>query len=401
MRLFEPLKLKNGVVIKNRFMKAAMSEIMGDHSHRPTPKLINLYKNWADGGVGLMITGNVMIDSRALGEIGNIVIENHHNLSLLKQWAMSGNSNGAQTWVQLNHPGRQSPKIVSKQPLAPSAVPLEGPNAFAFNPPRAMTISEIHNVIGRFARSALIVKEAGFAGVEIHAAHGYLLDQFLSPRTNRRNDQYGGSLENRMRIIGEIYFAIRKKVGSNFPVAIKINSEDYQAGGFSESDSLKVIQRLSEYGIDLIEISGGDYESPAMESTSSGPFFIDYAKKAKQLVSAPLSLTGGFRTVSGMEKALENSETEMIGLARPFALNPKLPNQIKNGKIKNINVEHLSTGINMLDKKMGSYIGLSYYEMLMNRIAKNKVIKPTKNAWIPLAFALRTQGISSFLPNRG
>lgn len=214
--LFQPLKLKNGIVVKNRFVKPAMSEVMGDDNYRPTEAIINLYRNWALGGTGLLITGNVMIDSNALGEKGNIVIENEKDLALLKRWADAGKINGAQTWVQLNHPGRQSPKHVSAQPVGPSAVPLEGPNSFAFNKPRALTVFEIQEIVQRFATSAAIVKKTGFGGVEIHAAHGYLLSQFLSPISNIRTDQYGGSLENRMRIIVEVYEAMRKKLVKNF-----------------------------------------------------------------------------------------------------------------------------------------------------------------------------------------
>lgn len=253
--LFQPLKLKNGIVVKNRFVKPAMSEVMGDDNYRPTEAIINLYRNWALGGTGLLITGNVMIDSNALGEKGNIVIENEKDLALLKRWADAGKINGAQTWVQLNHPGRQSPKHVSAQPVGPSAVPLEGPNSFAFNKPRALTVFEIQEIVQRFATSAAIVKKAGFGGVEIHAAHGYLLSQFLSLISNIRTDQYGGSLENRMRIIVEVYEAMRKKVGEKFPIALKINSSDFRDGGFSEEDSIEVIHQMAKLGVDLIEIS--------------------------------------------------------------------------------------------------------------------------------------------------
>lgn len=168
-----------------------MSETMGDAQYRPTQELVNLYGKWAEGGTGLLITGNVMVDANARGELGNVVIEDDRNLDRLKAWAAAGQKNGAQTWVQLNHPGRQAPKTVSKQPVALSAVPLTGPNAFGFNPPRALTKAEIKAIINRFVVAADVVQRAGFGGVEIHAAHGYLMNQFLSPLANRRTDEYG------------------------------------------------------------------------------------------------------------------------------------------------------------------------------------------------------------------
>ncbi|PWS23359.1 NADH oxidase [Enterococcus faecium] len=400
-KLFQPLELKNGIVLKNRFVKPAMSEVMGDKDYRPKEEIIDLYRNWAKGGTGLLITGNVMIDSNALGEKGNIVIEDEKNLDILKRWAKAGQINNSQIWVQLNHPGRQSPKHLSKQPVGPSAVSLEGANAFAFNKPRALTVNEIQEIIQRFANSAKIVKKAGFNGVEIHAAHGYLLSQFLSPIANRRTDQYGGSLENRMRIIVEVYQEMRKAVGKKFPIALKINSSDFRSGGFSEEDSIEVIRKMSKLGVDLIEISGGNYENTMVQgSNKEGAFFTKYASKVKNSIETPIIVTGGFRTLIGMEEAVLNHETDMIGLARAMALISDLPNQAEKGIFKEINIEKLSTGITILDKKIGSYIGLSYYEMQMKKIAKNKVIKRTQNAWIPLWFALKTQGITMLLPRR-
>lgn len=399
--MFQPLMLANGTKIKNRFMKPAMSEVMGDARFRPTARLIALYRAWANGGTGLLITGNVMIDAQAISEKGNVVIEDDRDLPLLQEWAKAGSVNGAQTWVQLNHPGRQAAKHVALHPVAPSAVPLEGPNAFAFNPPRALTIEEIHEIVAKFARSAAIVKMAGFGGVQIHAAHGYLLNQFLSPLSNRRTDDYGGSLENRMQIIEEVYLAIREQVGAAFPVGLKINSSDFRAGGFSEAESIQVIHRMAHLGVDLIEISGGNYENTVIQGDNrKGAFFIDYAAKAKAGIDTPIAVTGGFRTLHGMETAVTNHETEMVGLARATALIPDLPNQVKKGAFTEINLERLSTGLPCLDRKAGAYIGLSYYEMQMVRIAGGKPVKLTKNAWRPLCFAFHTQGWSVLMPQR-
>ena len=399
--LFQPLELPNGTVLKNRFVKPAMSEVLGDAQFRPTAAISHLYQRWAAGGTGLLITGNVMVDPTALGEKGNIVIEGYRDLPQLKRWATAGSRNGAQTWVQLNHPGRQSPKHLSPHPVAPSAVPLTGDNAFAFNPPRALTVREIHDIVHRFATAAMVVQAAGFGGVEIHAAHGYLLSQFLSPSANVRTDQYGGSLINRMRIIEEIYHAIRAKVGAKFPIGLKINSSDFRDGGFSEADSLQVIHRMADLGVDLIEVSGGNYENTMVQgSNRGGALFIDYAAKAKQGLTAPILLTGGFRSLAGMTQAVANGKTDLVGLARAIALMPDLPHRAATGQFDAIDITRLSTGIRALDRRVGSYVGVSYYEMQMARLAQGKAVRRTKNAWVPLGYALRTQGPSFLTPRR-
>ncbi|CAJ1188193.1 NADH oxidase [Companilactobacillus paralimentarius] len=399
--ILEELQLPNGTTIKNRFMKAATSETMGDKNYRPTAELINLYKVWADGGTGLIITGNVMVDQTARGEFGNVVVEDTQNIELLKQWAKAGTQNGAKIFMQLNHPGKQSPKTISKQPVSASAVPMEGSNSFAFNTPRALTNSEIKTIIRKFINAAVVAKEAGFSGVEIHAAHGYLLSQFLSPHDNQRVDEYGGSLENRMRLLVEIYTGMREKLGSDFPIALKINSSDLRPGGFSEEDSLKVIQKMDQLGIDLIEISGGNYEKPTVQGIGKGAFFIDYAAKVKQSVKAPVAVTGGFSTANGMSSAIENDEADFIGLARPIVLIPDLPNQFEVGNFTAIQLHHLSTGLKVLDKKVGSLVGLSYYQQQMFRVAKQLPVQITENAWSSLGFAVKRQGLSAFMPQRG
>jgi 2,4-dienoyl-CoA reductase-like NADH-dependent reductase (Old Yellow Enzyme family) len=231
--LNKPLTLPCGATIKNRLCKSAMSENLGSVDLGPTSNLIRLYGRWADGGVGLCITGNVMVDSNALGEPRNVVIEDEKHMDMLKKWASSANKSNMRIWVQLNHPGKQSPNTLSKEPVAPSAIPFSGNLGRFFNPPRALTGKEIRDLITRFARSAKIAKKAGFTGVQIHGAHGYLVSQFLSPMHNQRDDEWGGSIENRMRFIVEIYRAIRKAVGKKFPVGVKLNSSDFMKGGFT------------------------------------------------------------------------------------------------------------------------------------------------------------------------
>lgn len=400
-KILSSITLPNGTIIKNRFMKAATSETMGDKYYRPTTELINLYKAWANGGTGLIITGNVMVDKSARGEFGNIVVEDTQNMDLLKQWAQAGTQNGAKIFMQINHPGKQSPKTMSKQPVSASSVPMEGSNSYAFNTPRALTNSEIKTIIQKFINTAVVAKKAGFSGVEIHAAHGYLLNQFLSPHDNQRVDEYGGTLENRMRILVEIYSGIREKVGKDFPIALKINSSDLRDGGFSEEDSIKVIQKMDKLGIDLIEISGGNYEKPTVQGIGKGIFFINYAAKIKQLISAPIAVTGGFSTANGMSKAIDNDETDFVGLARPIVLIPDLPNQFKDGNFTAIHLHHLTTHISALDKKVSSLIGLSYYQQQMFNVSNNKHVQITDNAWSSLGFAIKHQGLNALVPSRG
>lgn len=398
--IFDSLTLKTNTTIKNRFVKAAMSETLGDSKYQPTEQTISLYQAWANGGIGLLITGNVMVDRNARGEFGNIVVDHNQNYDLLKKWAQAGTTNDTKIFLQLNHPGKQSPKTITKQPVAPSAVPMTGSNSFAFNSPRALSHAEIKQIIAKFVDAAVIAQQTGFSGVEIHAAHGYLLNQFLSPHDNQRSDEYGGSLENRMRVITEIYQGIREKVGRNFPIALKINSSDFRPDGFSEEDSLKVIQKMDQLGIDLIEISGGNYENPKMQGIGKGAFFIDYAQKVKQTIKTPIIVTGGFNTANGMESAIQNNETDFIGLARPLVMVPDLPNQLKWGNFTSVKLNHLTTGSKKLDKKVGSLIGLSFYQQQMSRIAEGKKVQPTTNAWGALLFSLRHQGISALMPQR-
>ncbi|MDM5453901.1 NADH:flavin oxidoreductase/NADH oxidase family protein [Peribacillus simplex] len=405
--LANSLQLPNGVNIKNRFFKSAMSETLATADNNPTQPLITLYETWANGGAGLLVTGNVMIDRQALGEPGNVVIEDERDLDKLKKWAKAGTQNGTHLWTQLNHPGKQSPKTISKEPVAPSAVPLSGDVKDFFNKPRALTTPEIKDLIIRFGNAAKISKNAGFTGVQIHAAHGYLVNQFLSPYHNQRTDEWGGSLTNRMRFLMEIYQEIRNQVGENFPIGIKLNSTDFQRGGFTEEESMEVLQRISEVGIDLIEISGGNYENPKMmggevkESTKKREaYFLEYANKARKLVSTPLVVTGGFRSQEGMTEAIASGTIDMVGLAKPFALVPDLPNQIFEGKYETVKIKPIKTGSTSLDKKASSMLELGWYEQQLARIGKSKLPKPNYSVWLSLLHNISKNGLSVFKKRR-
>ncbi|MFN3431115.1 MAG: NADH:flavin oxidoreductase, partial [Candidatus Sericytochromatia bacterium] len=330
--LARPLTLPCGAVVPNRLAKPALSEQLADAANQPTEALPRLYERWARGGAGLLITGNVMVDARALGEPRDVVVEDDRDLPMLRRWAEAARSRGAQAWVQINHPGRQSMRGLSADPVAPSAVPLKtGGGLFAT--PRALTGAEIEDLIGRYARAAAVAKTAGFSGVQLHGAHGYLISQFLSPLANRRDDAWGGDPERRMRFLLAITRATREAVGPDFPIGVKLNSADFQRGGFDEAESMAVVQALDAEGIDMLEVSGGTYEAAAMvgnlheqraSTRAREAYFLTYAERVRSLVRMPLMLTGGFRTLDGMADALESGAVDVIGLGRPLALEPDL-----------------------------------------------------------------------------
>jgi len=402
--LFTPITLPNGTTIKNRFFKSAMSEGMGTRDFQPKKNIATLYKRWAEGGTGLIITGNIMVDPKGTAEPGNIVFDKNSNMEILKNWANQGQQHGAKVMVQLNHPGKQAPKTVSKQTVAPSAVPLGNGLNKLFSTPRALTTSEVEELVQKFVTSAKVAKEAGFSGVQIHAAHGYLISQFLSPHDNRRTDKYGGSLENRMRFLKEIYLGMREELGKDFTIGIKINSTDFKEDGLTEEDSLKTIIELANLGLDFVEISGGTYERPAMMGATSKStnqvFFAEYSKKLKQKIEIPVVVTGGIRSINAMNTLLNDNTTDFIGIARPLTIDPNIPNKIKQGTYTIIETTRVSTGVKKLDKIFGSLLGIVYYQVLMQNIAKGKEPKATKNAWPSLIQAVYNQGLAVLFPQR-
>ena len=377
---------------------------MGTRDFQPKKNIATLYKRWAEGGTGLIITGNIMVDPKGTAEPGNIVFDKNSNMEILKNWAKQGQQHGAKVMVQLNHPGKQAPKTVSKQTVAPSAVPLGNGLNKLFSTPRALTTSEVEELVQKFVTSAKVAKEAGFSGVQIHAAHGYLISQFLSPHDNRRTDKYGGSLENRMRFLKEIYLGMREELGKDFTIGIKINSTDFKEDGLTEEDSLKTIIELANLGLDFVEISGGTYERPAMMGATSKStnqvFFAEYSKKLKQKIEIPVVVTGGIRSINAMNTLLNDNTTDFIGIARPLTIDPNIPNKIKQGTYTIVETTRVSTGVKKLDKIFGSLLGIVYYQVLMQNIAKGKEPKATKNAWPSLIQAVYNQGLAVLFPQR-
>ena len=312
-----------------------------DAHGRPTHAHSTLYRTWSEGGTGLLLTGNVMIDGRYLERAGNVVLEDDRALPLFSAWAEAAQSAGSDCWVQLSHPGRQCPRLVNGRPLSPSDVQLDV--LFNFGAPRPMSEADIEDVIARFVRSALLVKRAGFRGVQIHCAHGYLLSQFLSPLTNRRTDIWGGSLENRARIIRHIIQRVRHAVGDTFPIGVKLNSADFLRGGFNTEECVRVAHWLAEDGVDLLEISGGTHEQLSLlgveptevrESTRKREaYFVEYARQISDAACIPLMITGGFRRRSIMEEVIQSGEVDIVGLARPLCTQPACSTHLIKGQI--------------------------------------------------------------------
>ncbi|WP_217575005.1 NADH:flavin oxidoreductase/NADH oxidase family protein [Streptomyces sp. GbtcB7] len=337
--LFEPLPLANGSTLPNRVAKAAMEEGFAEAGQLPGKRLIELYRRWSTGGSGLVITGNVMVDARALTGPGAVVLDAHSPLEPFQRWAAAAKSGGAQVWMQLNHPGRQVTADMPGVAWSASGVALDvGKHSKRFAKPVEMTADDIAATIARFAETARRAEEAGFDGAEIHAAHGYLLSQFLSPLANRRTDRWGGSLENRARLLTEVINAVRAVVSPGFAVAVKHNSADFQRGGFDTADAKEVLAMLGELRVDLVELSGGSFESPAMQGVTADArtlareaYFLSFAEELLSSAPMPLMLTGGITRRAVAERVLASGVT-VVGMATALALRPDLPHRWQTGE---------------------------------------------------------------------
>jgi len=381
--LAEATTIRN-IIFKNRIIKGAMSEALANDAGQPSQLHFNLYEAWAKGGLGCAITGNVMVDFRAKNEPGVVVIESERDLAQLKQWAEVGKRHGMVQLIQLSHPGRQCPKGLNKETVAPSAVPFSPMLATTFGTPRELREDEILDIIQRFATSAQICEKAGFEGVQLHGAHGYLISQFLSPLTNKRQDQWGGPIENRMRFLLEIYKAVRAVTSDQFIISVKLNSADFQRGGITEEEVVTVFKAIDAAGIDLIEISGGTYEAPAMAGVKAEKrkastiareaYFLDFAEKIRKEVKCHLMVTGGFRTVEGMNAALDSGACDFIGIARPLAVETDLTDRLIAGQDVRYAVDKIKTGIPMVDKM--AIMEIIWYAAQFKDIAQGKRPNP-------------------------
>ena len=354
--LKDKIILPCGAQIKNRICKAAMTERIAFSDNYTNQRHLNLYKKWAEGDIGILLTGNVQVDKNHLEGPANVCIEEEtyvDQIPLLRKWAEEGTKDNTHLWMQISHAGRQTPGEINSSPKAPSSVQLKIPGR-NYGVPSALTTEEIQEIIKKFTFVAKIARETGFTGIQIHSAHGYLLSEFLSPDINLREDEWGGTVENRSRIHVEIIKSIRREVGEDFPISVKMNSADFQKGGFSPDDSIRVAKIIEEAGVDNIEISGGTYEQPrllGLDNVSINPdrsevrkestiareaYFLEYAEKIKKNIQIPLMVTGGFRTKEGMESAVKSGACEIVGVGRPLCANPFAIKEMFDGKIEQL-----------------------------------------------------------------
>ncbi|AMD55740.1 2,4-dienoyl-CoA reductase [Mycolicibacterium fortuitum subsp. fortuitum DSM 46621 = ATCC 6841 = JCM 6387] len=398
--LFAPLQLKYGQVLGNRIAKAAMEEGMAGRAQLPDERLITLYRQWGAGGTGLLITGNVMVHAEAMTGPGGVVLDADSPLEPFAAWARAGKDDRAAMWMQISHPGRQVQANMPGVVWGPSDVAVElGRHSKRFGQPVAMTGQQIADTITRFATTARRAEQAGFDGVEVHAAHGYLLSQFLSPLVNTRTDEWGGSLENRARLLLEIVRAIRADVSPGFSVAVKLNSADFQRGGFDADDARKVIHMLAPLGVDLVELSGGSYESPAMtgrpadeRTAAREAYFLELAAGLAVSSPIPLMLTGGITRHQTAERVLA-SGVAVVGMATALAETPDLPARWRQGREATGRLKPVTWS----DKPLASIASMAMVRYQMRRLGAGK--KPALG--VGPAFALAADQLVSRRALRG
>jgi 2,4-dienoyl-CoA reductase-like NADH-dependent reductase (Old Yellow Enzyme family) len=373
--LFSPLQLRSGQVLGNRIAKAAMEGGMAGHGQLPDRRLVSLYRRWGAGGAGLLITGNVMVHAQALTVPGGLVLDDAAPLEPYAEWAGAGKAGGAAMWMQINHPGRQVLAGMPGVVWGPSAVGVElGRHSKLFGRPVAMTPEQIEATVARFRTTAVRAAQAGFDGVQIHAAHGYLLSQFLSPLVNRRNDAWGGSLEGRARILLDVVREVRAAVAPSFTVAVKLNSADFQRGGFDVDDARRVIAMLEPLGVDLVELSGGSYESPAMSGHTAdartrarAAYFLDLASDLVTTSPLPLMLTGGITRRESAEEVLAGG-VALVGMGTALAATPDLPVRWREGREADGRLRRVTWP----DKTLASAAGMALVRHQMRRIARGR-----------------------------
>lgn len=391
--LAEPLSLPSGLVLKNRLAKAAMSENLADTTGAPSDRMVKLYERLGRGGAGLLISGNAMVDAGGRTERHNVVMVRDH-AEQLRKWASAARAEGSALFMQLSHAGRQTARTVTWSPVAPSAVRVDRKGGL-FSTPNPLTEKEIEVLIGRFGRAAAMAETAGFDGVQIHGAHGYLVSQFLSGLTNQRTDGWGGSLDARMRFLLEVVRATRKTTGPKFSVAVKLNSADFQRGGFTFEESMQVAQALEAEGIDLLEISGGSYEKPAMTGSEQPKrastrareaFFLEYAIKMRDAVGLPLMVTGGFRSRNAMNEAIDEGATDVIGIARPVVTEPDLFARLVRGEADGAVPLHVGVGVKLFD----DVLQIQWFQRQLKRMGRGAEPDPSLSRWGTIVAALTT-----------
>lgn len=398
--VFTEFKLPNGQRIKNRIVKAAMEENMSDESLQPGDALVNLYQKWAEGGAGLILTGNVMVDRLAMTGPGGVVLEKQTELEKFARWSAAAKANDTRVWMQINHPGRQVYKRMGGKVYSPSNVSLDmGKLSDMFGQAQAMTEDQIEELIQRFTDTAVQAEKAGFDGVQIHAAHGYLIAQFLSPLVNKRQDRWGGSIENRARLLIEVIKRVKAATAPEFGIGVKLNSADFQRGGFDVDDALTVVQFLEPLAIDLVELSGGSYEAPAMQGvTADGrtlareAYFLEFAEKIASETQIPIMTTGGIRRLPIAEEVLAKN-VALVGIATGLATEPSLPNIWRT----DTEFEAPYPKINWKNKTFRGLAVMAYVKRQLRRVGANKSVLATAS---PLFTLIQDQARTSKLTKR-
>jgi 2,4-dienoyl-CoA reductase-like NADH-dependent reductase (Old Yellow Enzyme family) len=376
--VFTSFTLPSGLVLKNRIAKAAMEENLAQEDQTPSQVLKNVYSAWAKGGTGLIITGNVMVDHLAMTGPGGLVLEQNTDITAFAELASLSKQNNCKVVMQINHPGRQVFKKMGGKALSASSVALNmGKHSHLFGVPKAMTQSEIDDVITRFTQTAQQAEKAGFNGVQIHAAHGYLLAQFLSPLTNKRDDKWGGSLQNRARLLLEITRSIKEICSPTFSVSVKLNSADFQRGGFEPSDAQVVVDLLNELNVDFVELSGGSYEAPAMQGKTGDErtlareaYFLEFAKVISQRSSIPIMTTGGISRLSIANNVIE-SGVALVGIATALAYQPNLVNKWQNEPLQLAVLPNVA----WRDKTLAGLAIMALVKRQIRRVGEGKSVK--------------------------
>ncbi|MBY6204514.1 NADH:flavin oxidoreductase/NADH oxidase family protein [Halomonas denitrificans] len=415
MPLASNLTLPCGLTAPNRIAKAAMTEglaeVVDGTAGVAGERIARCYRTWAEGGAGLLITGNIMVDRRYRERPANVVVDGPQDVRQragLERFSDAAKAGGGLAIAQISHAGRQSPKSIAPEPVGPSAVRVKLPGGL-FATPRALDDGEILDVIDRFATTASELCRAGFDGVQVHSAHGYLLSEFLNPRVNRRDDRWGGSLENRARLLIETVRAVRDAIGPDKALSIKLNSSDFQKGGFSFEDCQQVVGLLHGEGVDLLEISGGNYEQPRMmgmdglepvfdegvraSTRAREAYFMAYAEKILETARMPIMVTGGFRTRAAMDEALDTG-VAMIGMARPLCADPDAPRRLLAGEIEALPAREASLRLgpgwlgpqSPIDtiKAANGFGAMAFYYRNILRLGDGEATKPRMNLFAAL-----------------
>jgi 2,4-dienoyl-CoA reductase-like NADH-dependent reductase (Old Yellow Enzyme family) len=331
---FDPFVIGR-LVVRNRFVRSATWEGMADGTGAPTDRMISFYEVLAEGGAGLLITGYAYVHEGGRQLPGTLGMHSDSLVPPLRELTRRVHDKGGRIVAQLFHGGGQANRKASGlTPIAPSALSLPHyPEV-----PVEMTREDIRHVAAAFARAARCAGDAGFDGVQLHGAHGYLISQFLSPLTNRRTDEYGGTPENRSRFLAEVVRAVRDAVGNEYPVWVKLNGSDFLPGGFPLEEAVAAAQMLEREGIDAIEVSGGTpasgYRTPArtrIDSTEKEAYHLDLARAVKRAVGIPVGLVGGLRSPSVVEEIFDAGDADFFSMARPLIREPDLVRRWASG----------------------------------------------------------------------